>query len=343
MPASVLAPVSTLSRGLNRCLYWILAGCCLLSAPPAGASDAQEGHKLLAAMSDAIRSLDYQGSFIYQHSGRIDTLRVFHAGGGNERERLVSLNGPARELFRNGSSVTCIEADGSAISYASDQGKGLLPLVPAATAPSLEEHYAIRLAGTDRVAGYLADVVDVQPRDGFRYGYRIWLERDSHLLLRSMVLDHRNQLLEQFMFVAIEIGRMPSDADLIPRQTGRLVKDASSETEVEMRHAPNFRVTGLPPGFTLISARRPSGTATTSSEHLVFSDGLASVSLYIEAHGDKALDLTTFAGRGTLNVQAFSRDGVRYTVLGDVPMATVNSIAGSIEPVNESALQDQSR
>lgn len=343
MPASALAPVSILSRSLNRFLCFILAGCCLLSALPAGASDAQEGQKLLFAMSDAIRNLDYQGSFTYQHSGRTDTLRVFHAGGVNERERLVSLNGPNRELVRNGSAVICVEADGSAVSYASGRGKGLLPLVPTANAASLEENYAIRMAGSDRVAGYLADVIDVQPRDGFRYGYRIWLERDSRMLLRSMVVNQRNQVLEQFMFVALEIGRLPSEADLLPRKSGRVIHDESAAIELDMRDAPGFRVAALPPGFVLVSARRPSANMSKISEHLVFSDGLASVSLYIESQDDKNAGLTALAGRGTLNVHAFSRDGLRFTVLGDVPMATVNSIAQSVEKTDDNGGEIRSR
>lgn len=343
MPAFALTPVSSLSRSLNRFLCLILAGSCLLSALPVGAGDAQEGQKLLFAMSHAIRSLDYQGSFTYQHSGRTDTVRVFHAGGANERERLVSLNGPNRELVRNGSAVICVEADGSAVSYSSGRGKGLLPLVPTADAAPLEENYAIRTAGSDRVAGFLADVIDIQPRDGFRYGYRIWLERDSRMLLRSMVVNQRNQILEQFMFVALEIGRLPSDADLVPRQSGRVIHDESAANELDMRHAPGFRVAGLPPGFSLISARRPSASASKIAEHLVFSDGLASVSLYIESQDDRNSGMAALAGRGTLNVHAFSRDGLRFTVLGDVPMATVNAIAQSVEKSNDNGSEIRSR
>lgn len=108
-----------------------------------------------------------------------------------------------------------------------------------------------------------------------------------------------------------------------------------------MRKSPNFRVTAAPPGFALISARRPSQPSSATSEHLVFSDGLASVSVYIEAQADNPSELTTLAGRGTLNLQVFFRDGMRFTVLGDVPIATVGSIAGSIEQVSGNGAQKQ--
>lgn len=341
MLASNLATGFAGGRSSTRFLVGMLLAIGLLAAAPSRANDAQDAQKLLFSMTNAIHALDYQGSFTYQHSGRTDTLRVFHAGGANERERLVSLNGPSRELVRTGSSVICVGPDGSAVSYAISRGKGLLPLVPTATTSSLDEHYDIRMAGSDRVAGYLADVIEVRPRDGFRYGYRIWLERDSHMLLRSMVVDQRQQVLEQFMFVALEIGRLPSDADLVPRRTGNLTADTSGEDEIELRKSPNFRVTDAPPGFALISARRPSQPSSATSEHLVFSDGLASVSVYIEAQADNPSELTTLAGRGTLNLQVFFRDGMRFTVLGDVPIATVGSIAGSIEQVRGNGAQKQ--
>ena len=341
MLASGLATKPAGGRSRKRFLVGMLLVISLIAAAPSEADDAQDAQKLLFSMANAIHNLDYQGSFTYQHSGRTDTLRVFHAGGANERERLVSLNGPSRELVRSGSSVMCVGPDGSAVSYSISRGKGLLPLVPAATTSSLDQHYGIRMAGSDRVAGYLADVIEVHPRDGFRYGYRIWLERDSHMLLRSMVVDQRNQMLEQFMFVALEIGRTPSDTDLVPRQTGSLTSDGSGENEIELRKSPDFRVSAAPPGFTLISARRPSRSSSATSEHLVFSDGLASVSVYIEAQAGNLSGLTTLAGRGSLNLQVFFRDGMQFTVLGDVPIATVSSIAGSIERVSGNGAQKQ--
>ena len=283
---------------------------------------------MLVQMASAIRS---QGSFIYQHAGRVDTLRVFHAGGVLERERLISLNGPRSEVVRNGLDVTCIQADGSATVYASSSGRGLLPLVPDAGNRLLGEHYKVDVVGTDRVAGYLANVVDVVPRDGYRYGYRLWLDQGSHLLLRSMVTDSERRPLEQFMFVSLEIGKRPSDTDLIPSQRELLTTTAAPPGEVDLRGPPAWSVIEPPPGFVFSSARR-SRQDGKGAEHLVYSDGMASVSIYVEPRDQEENGLSTLAGRGILNVYTYVEGDWRFTVLGDVPAATVSAFARSLGP-----------
>ncbi len=307
----------------------ILALAALLSF--SAAAQAPQGAELLTQMTASVRGLDYQGSFVYQHAGRIDTLRVFHAGGAREQERLISLNGPRNEVIRNGNDVTCIQADDSAIVYTSTSGRGLLPLVPEATTTEIYDHYTIRLDGSDRVAGYAADIVNVLPRDAFRYGYRLWLEKSTRLLLRSIVTDQKQVPVEQFMFVSLDIGKTPADTDLVPRQRELLTTTAAPADEINLRRPPAWKAFNPPAGFTLRSARQ-SANAVAGAQHLVYSDGLASVSVYVEPM-DAKIDLpTTLASRGTLNIYSFSKDSWRFTVLGDVPAATVTAIAESLGP-----------
>ncbi len=294
------------------------------------AAQVQQGAELLGQMASSVRALDYQGSLVYQHAGRIDTLRVFHAGGAREQERLISLNGPRNEVIRNGNNVTCIQADDSAIVYTSTSGRGLLPLVPEAATSRLDDHYTIRLAGSDRVAGYAADIVEVLPRDGFRYGYRLWLEKETRLLLRSVVTDQGKRQIEQFMFVSLDIGKTPAATDLIPRQRELLTTTAAPADEVNLRGPPAWSAHSPPAGFSMRSARR-SAASEAGAQHLVYSDGLASVSVYVESM-ESTPDLpVTLANRGTLNIYSFSKDSWRFTVLGDVPAATVTAIAESLK------------
>ncbi|HPN79749.1 MucB/RseB C-terminal domain-containing protein [Dokdonella sp.] len=292
-------------------------------------AESADARAMLNQMSAAIRSLDYQGSFAYQHAGRVDTLRVFHAGGAVERERLISLNGPRSEVIRNGRNVTCIQPDGSATVYVNGSGRGLLPLVPDASSRPLGDQYDVSISGSDRVAGYLADIIDVTPRDAFRYGYRLWLDQGTRLLLRSTVLDSEKRVLEQFMFVSLEIGKLPDETELVPGQRELKTTAAAASDEAELRGASEWRVNKPPTGFALVSARR-SGLAEKPTEHLVYSDGLASVSIYIEPRNENAADMTTMAGRGTLNIYTYTEGDLRYTVLGDVPVATVTAMARSI-------------
>ena len=295
---------------------------------------AEDASAILNQMSSAVRSLDYQGSFTYEHAGRVDTLRVFHAGSsGRERERLVALNGPRSELVRDGADITCTQADGSTIVYSSSNGRGLMPLVPTTDSRGLGENYDVRKVGEDRVAGYRADVVDVLPRDRLRYGYRLWLERDTRLLLRSIVTDADRRPLEQIMFVSLDIGTPPAEADLAPQNRGATTATvAAPVTEIVVRGAPHWQIATPPAGFAFVSARRPR-QGPEQAEHLVYSDGLANVSVYIEPKGDSAAGFDTLAGRGTINVFSQVRDEWRITVLGDVPVATVRLMGESVRPV----------
>ena len=324
----VVSSQSTIGARASSGLIFLLGALLSFSA----SAQAPQGAELLTQMASSVRGLDYQGSFVYQHAGRIDTLRVFHAGGAREQERLISLNGPRSEVIRNGNNVTCIQADDSAIVYTNTSGRGLLPLVPDAAAAGIDDHYVIRLDGSDRVAGYDADIIDVLPRDGFRYGYRLWLEKGTRLLLRSIVTNHKKMPIEQFMFVSLDIGRTPADTDLVPRQRELLTTTAAPADEINLRGPPAWKVLNAPAGFALRSARH-SATAVSGAQHLVYSDGLASVSVYVEPI-EARIDLpATLASRGTLNIYSFNKDSWRFTVLGDVPAATVTAIAESLQPV----------
>jgi sigma-E factor negative regulatory protein RseB len=311
---------------------WLMIGLATLLASVTSIATAQtpDGATVLAEMASAMRTLDYQGSFIYQHSGRIDTLRVFHSGAPRERERLISLNGPRSEVIRSGNTITCVQPDNSAILYSSAPGRGLLPLVPDTADETLREFYRISVSGTDRVAGYSADIVDIFPRDAYRYGYRLWIEKETRLLLKSVVIDNKRKPLEQVMFVSLEIGTPPNDTDLIPRQSNLLSTTAAPNDEVELRGGSAWNVGRPPPGFTFRSARR-SREAVEGAQHLIYSDGLASVSIYVEPRTENSTEMTTLAGRGTMNIYTYSNEDWQFTVLGDVPVATVTAIAQSLE------------
>lgn len=306
-----------------------LALAALVAGPALAAPEADEARTALARMAEAMRRLDYQGSFTYEHSGRTDTLRIFHAGEPLERERLVSLNGPRSEVIRSGSDVTSIQADGSATVFAGS-GRGLVPLVPDASRELLDAQYEIRIAGSDRVAGYEADVVDIAPRDRYRYGYRLWLDRNTRLLLRSVVTDPERRPLEQIMFVSLDIGTVPDDADLAPQRSELRTTSTTPANELMVRGTPHWRVDPAPAGFAFVSARRPK-RGPEGAEHLVYSDGLASVSIYVEPRGDAQPGYDTLAGRGIVNVFSRVEDTWRITVLGEVPLATVQAIGQGLQ------------
>ena len=301
---------------------------CSIALVASFAASAQEPgpDELLRRMSASLRRVDFQGSLIYQHDGRTDALRIFHEGGEKERERLISLSGPRGEIIRDGHAITCVEANAVPTLFANRSEMQLLPLVP--NIRELGAQYSVKLAGVDRVAGYDARIVDIVPRDPYRYGYRLWLQQENQLLLRSAVLDGARRPLEQFMFVALDVGAKPSETDLTP--AGNITDAASPMDEMPITTKPFWNVADAPAGFRLVRTQRPLG-GTTRAEHLLFTDGIASVSVYVEPELQPAPTVAeSTIVRGVVSIHSLEAGGVHVTALGDVPPATVQAMARSV-------------
>lgn len=288
--------------------------------------------RLLTEMSEAVRTTDYQGSFIFEHNGQIDALRLFHAGGHPERERLISMSGARSEIVRDDTSFTCLQSGLPTVIFENRVGARLLPLLPDASALAASGHYATSVAGADRVAGYRARIIEVSARDGYRYGYRLWLDEGSHLLLRSALVDSARRTLEQFMFVALDVGAKPKESDLQAASDAGISAPAE---EAALPGPPQWRVANPPPGFAFLRAQRPA-QGPTPAEHHLYSDGIADVSVYVEPRdANVAAAQDRSMARGALHVYSRDVGAWRVTALGDVPRATVERIARSTEPVTQ--------
>jgi sigma-E factor negative regulatory protein RseB len=314
-----------------RGVYPILAASILFaSTRPLLAEPVDEARNLLAQMSAAVREANYQGSFIYEHNSRIGALRIFHAGGRDERERLVSMSGVRSEVVRDGGTITCLQSGVPTVLLPNRIAAHLLPLVPDVSGQSFATLYALGVGKEDRVAGYRARIVEITPRDTYRYGYRLWLEDATHLPLRSAVVDATQRSLEQFMFVALDIGAKPKESDLVASgDTGMMAMPA----ETALAGALKWRVADAPPGFVFLRAQRPA-QGPSGAEHLMYSDGLANISVYIEPHDAKAAGAPDRAtARGVLSVYSHDMGAWKVTVLGDVPRVTVERMARSVQAV----------
>lgn len=297
---------------------------------PWGAAQTAAPGDLLVRMSEAMRQTDFQGALIYQHDGRFDGLRIFHAAGAAERERLVSLTGSMREVVRENGVVVCYQEGAPPFAMSAATQRSLVPLVPLVRAGEVGLNYRIALRkGEDRVAGYAAYVIDLQPQDRYRYGYRLWLEKSRHLMLRAMLVGPRGTPIEQVMFVSIEMGAAPRAQDLAASAAIAAVPAATS-VEVTERAPARWTIADLPAGFS-VSSRLALATPGRSGEHLLVSDGIANVSVYIEpAPADSAQAAPGMGSRGALSVYARALDDQLVTVIGDVPPITAERIARSV-------------
>ena len=309
------------------------------AAPLSLAAD-DAARALLQSMHDATRQLNYEGVFIYQRGAQIDSMRLVHKyDGEGEKERLISLSGPAREVIRDGTLVTCLFADDQEAMVEKNPPRDLIGIGFSAPVESLISNYRFSIDGEDRIAGHNATVVGISPSAEDRYGYRLWIDHDSKLLLKSVILGRGGRTLEQVQFTQISILDDISPDRLRPEIGGdgftwRTDTDSAAIGAAATGDS-SWQAHWLPSGFELKESKIQSmATSYMPVSHLVYSDGLAMVSVFVEKLMDGEQALQGYSSRGAVN--AFSRvaDDHQITVVGEVPLPTVRQIAASVAKVD---------
>ncbi len=302
------------------------------ATPVAWAGD--RAHDWLMRINDAARRLDYDGTFVYLHGGMLEALRIVHRNdGGRVRERLLSLNGAPREVLRDGETVQCYLPDEKSVVVEQHKAdaRGFPALLPEQLAV-LDENYAISLGPTMRVAGRRAQQIIVRPHDKMRYGHHLWADVETGLLLKADLLDTNGEMIEQFMFSQIMIGDVPMDA-LKAENSGAGLRWHRVAEDGDSAAVPGaWTLTVLPKGFRLATRMtRKVPVRNVPVEHLVVSDGLATVSVFIEKAGaSPAIQGTT--RMGAVHAHGRRMDGHQVTAVGEAPQATVVEIANAVAP-----------
>ena len=294
---------------------------------------------LLTRIESAPERLNYVGSFIYEYGGEMQTIRIVHrANGGEFGERLFSLTGPEREIIRTRESVWCYLPDKQFGIHEYRQLSGnVFSKVRSNQLNGLSKNYLFIPGRLDRVAGRSAQRLTVESRDEYRYGYELWIDEQSGLLLRSDLLDKSVAVIERYMFVDLEIGRQIQDSELSPRHPkDDFIWYGIGEDDEAKNLATNiaWRAEKLPKGFQLsVSLSRISPMDKAEMEQLVFTDGLASVSMFVKAESSSN-PLRGGTGMGGISVYSLKLGDYVVTALGEVPMATVEMIARNAKLVN---------
>jgi sigma-E factor negative regulatory protein RseB len=283
----------------------------------------------LGRMTEALRTLTYSGTFVYLHGNKLDTLRISHTvRNGQELEQLASLNGAAREVQQDPEGVTCVMPDSQSISV--QRHAGPTQLWPSLDLARLDRLYVLHALGTYRVAGRATQVVGIIPRDRMRYGYRFYLDRRSGLPLKTDLMSEDAKPVEQIMFTSLELGAEGGLAGGGAARWGgygRVVREAPQE-DAAQGAASAWELEGLPTGFTLRRHHHWRDASGAPVEQLVVSDGLASVSVYVEkGDGD---GLQGPAHVGAVHAWGGHVAGHQVTAVGEVPSATVRRVAEAL-------------
>lgn len=320
-------------------ILWTVTCVGFLAAQPALADreDPQQALAWLSRMAGASAQQNYSGTFVYQHRGVSETSRIEHfvntAGG--VFEKLEALDGPAREVIRSNDQVTCYLPTIKTV-IIEQRNARLLPAQLPERLSDLSENYGIRIGRLDRVAGHECQVIILEPKDKLRYGRRFCAETRTGLPLRASTLGEKNEILELFAFTELTIGgsfnrdRVKSKY-LTASRKWRVDRSAMNVTE---RAADTGWVIGnQPAGFRkLMEIKRSVAGRSSSVAHIVYSDGLAAVSIFIEpltAAKDRPEQSLTH--QGAVNIYTRQLGGHLITVLGEAPAATVMQIANSLE------------
>lgn len=330
-------------RPLSRSLFLVL----VLTASLAHADE--DATWWLERMSQAARTLSYEGTFVYLQEGRLETMRLVHAiDAAGEHERLVSLSGPRREVVRDRGQVTCYLPEKEALVAGHPVTPPGFPLNLPTQWEQLRNVYDFRVLGLSRVAGLSARQLAILPRDGLRYGQHYWVAVDSGLLLRADTFDEQGEVLEQLEFTSLKVVEQPPLQQIpaqipaqiqIPAQTDGSVDKSSPDASSAASERPlplHWHVTRLPAGFELELQRQHAfADDGVVVDHLVYSDGLASVSIFIEPQRELPQESGVTSRRGSVNAYSRLLGQQRITVLGEVPLATVKQIGDSIEPLGQ--------
>ena len=279
----------------------------------------------LNQMATAMKTVSYQGTFVYIHDEQAETMQVFHrVADGETRERLVSLNGSAREVIRDADSVRCYLPDDRTVFVEKrHQGSVLARGIPL-NAADVGDYYDFKLLGSSRVAGRMARLVAVVPKDGLRYGYKIWLDSETALPLRSELLGESDHPIEKMMFTEIEIGASIPDEQLEATVDAADFKWLSRGEEQEAAVESPLVFSNLPAGFEV--TQQEARGAAGDGYHIVISDGLASVSVFAEPYAENAPALEGLSQLGAVSAYGARLGDHQVTVVGEVPEAAVTAI-----------------
>ncbi len=289
---------------------------------------------LLESIEAAAQHEDFVGTVVVQRGDEVDASRVVHVfDGKRSHERVLTLDGQPREFIRTGDTVRCLYPQRQRVVIRHEDLRDF-PAFAHPGAKIILRHYILHRVGADRVAGVACNVVELVPRDRLRYGYRLCVDPTTGLLFKAQTLNGSGAVLEQIAFTDVHVGGPIDPALLNPSwpTTGWAVEQAP--TRATALRQEGWHVTA-PSGFHRLAevVRRLVGAGSADSSRsalqAVYSDGLATISVFIEP-GAPVSGTLPAEQRGPVAAVSRQVDDARVTVVGDVPPTTAESVAESV-------------
>jgi sigma-E factor negative regulatory protein RseB len=322
-------------------------------AAAAGATDSPQ--VWLERMSVASSMYNYRGTLVHMCGGKVDIVKIVHrVENGEVTERITAQDVSGREIIRNANEVMCILPDEKTVMVDQRGSPGSVPAAEFTHMPSFasvdRDIYQLEMLPAARIAGQDTIVISVTAADEYRYGYRLWLDNSRALPLKFELVSEQNETLEQTVFTEIlfddqllasDVAPTTGMNDFIWQRAEPSVKlgvsdDLPDAAGVATHSSNGWECGAMPDGFKLTMARSQiAENAGATMEHLVYSDGLASVSIFIEGGVAAVGQQTGMSQLGATNAYTTVVDGYLVTAVGGVPLGTAKMMAMSVQPMSD--------
>jgi sigma-E factor negative regulatory protein RseB len=310
----------------------ILLGCATLLASPAGLADADMApNDWLAKMGSAVRGTNYEGTVIRNRNGKSEVLKVVHAiEDGVVRERVIVQEGNGLEIVRVGNEVQCILPDEQSVLVEEWNDQSALFSTLPSSDIQFGSEYDVSIVRSERVAGRKAVLLAVRPHDEYRFGHRLWLDIETGFPLQTKLIDDAGAAVDHVKFADIRLDADIDSSALAPSTSTENFRWFTSPKRAITHDVPtSWNCDDLPSGFRAISAHQETlDEGTEPLTHILYSDGLATVSVFIESASGKMP--SSHSRVGTSNSFSLQIDGYQVTAVGEVPAATVKRMASSM-------------
>lgn len=293
-------------------------------------------------MHEASRQRAYIGTFVVSSGSNMSSARIWHVCDGDlQMERVESLSGAPRSTFRRNDQVITFLPDSKTALAEKRESLGLFPDLLKSADSSIAQFYSAKQTGSERVAGFDADVVVLQPKDGLRFGYRVWSEKKSGLVVKLQTLDVDGRVVEQAAFSELQL-----DA---PVSMGKLTQMMGNTEGYRVEKPELVKTTAVAEGWMLKNpvagfkpmscykrpVAAPDGANSESTMQWIFSDGLASVSLFVEAFDRRRHvqeGVMAMGATNTMTRRLSDKTGDWWlTVVGEVPRHTLLAFSQGLE------------
>ena len=303
------------------------------------AAETESAKLWLEQLSKSLRELNFTTSFVVVKNNQAEPYHWLHGIGENSQELEIfsRLNGPRRDILRQGDIVSYIEPEQEPYSIISNHVQSPIPTIFRGDFSELEDNYRFISVGRSRVLGRVAQLVRIVAKDKYRFSYWLWLDQETGLLLKMAILTRQGLLLEQIQFTHIEVSEQLSES-LVQFQSTELPEIIKLNNQKKNRVLA-WKVDWLPQGFAVIKSNQHNLNSHNQGENkavefMLFSDGLVEISVYVNLSQEN-FRAPEYASDGATMVFNHIVQGIEVGIVGDIPLATAKKIAESIVPATK--------